>query len=176
VGLVAMKPFAGGKLFDQARQLTFEKWHSGQKNLKLKRPKTITSAQCLSYVLSQAGVSCVVPGCKSKKELADVLRFWDASEKQKDFSLVMAAFNQFQNGECVYCNHCLPCPVKIDIGMTIRLAETAERGMTGELIREYQSLASPAGECTECRACTKRCPFGVEVEPKLKRARELFGS
>lgn len=175
VGLVAMKPFAGGKLFAKTHQLYFEKWQAGQKKLKLKKTGSITPAQCLSYVLSQAGVSCAVPGCKNKKELSDVLRFWDTAEGERDFAPVLAGFDRYKAGECVYCNHCLPCPARIDIGMTIRLAEAAETGLTDDLKRQYRAMATHAGDCTACGACSKRCPFGVAVEPKLKRAVELFG-
>jgi len=177
VGLVAMKPFAGGKLFDQAKRLTLSKWHTGGKAAKLKRPDHLSALQCLAYVLGQKGVSCVVPGCKNKQELAADLNFFTAPEADKDFAHILEAFNQYKPGECVYCNHCLPCPVNIDIGNTIRLSEAAEDGMTETIQNDVKDLPASPSECTECGACEKRCPFGVKTVVKIKKAAEvLIGS
>ncbi|GAH65189.1 unnamed protein product, partial [marine sediment metagenome] len=43
VGLVAMKPFAGGRLFQQ------------------ENPNSISPVKCINYVLTQPGVSTTVP-------------------------------------------------------------------------------------------------------------------
>jgi predicted aldo/keto reductase-like oxidoreductase len=53
VGLVAMKPYAGGKL------------------LQKKASASITPVQCISYTLSQIGVSTTVPGVKNTDELCN---------------------------------------------------------------------------------------------------------
>ena len=85
-----------------------------------------------------------------------------------------AEFQQYESGECVYCNHCLPCPVVIDIGQIIRMMETAQQRMTVELQAAYDALTARASDCTGCGACVERCPFGVDVVAKMTRAVELF--
>lgn len=156
VGLVAMKPFAGGKL------------------LQKKGARSITPVQCISYTLSQIGVSTVVPGVKDVDELEAVLHFLDATNDEKDFSSIITDFQQSLKGECVYCNHCLPCPTVIDIGQTIRLLETAQYEFSDELRADYYALSVKASACTECGSCMERCPFEVDVISKMQQAAQLF--
>ena len=174
VGLVAMKPYAGGKLLNEERVVRMEHVHMGGDALELEKSTAITPVQCLSYVTSQMGVSTVVPGCADRKQLAEALAYWDASEEEKDFSTVVAGFEQYKSGECVYCNHCLPCPSTINIGQTIRLLDLARHQMTAEIQASYATMPVPASACTECGACVERCPFDVDVIPKMQQAVELF--
>jgi len=78
-------------------------------------------------------------------------------------------------GSCVYCNHCLPCPVGIDIGMTIRLADTAAYELKEGIVAEYEALPVKASECNECGECVERCPFGVDIITSMNRAVAIFG-
>ncbi|MFH1008312.1 MAG: aldo/keto reductase [Candidatus Latescibacterota bacterium] len=156
VGLVAMKPFAGGKLL--------------QKN----EARSLTPVQCLSYTLSQMGVSCAVPGVKDLGELEAALHFLDATSAEKDFSAVLTSLPQHAKGACVYCNHCLPCPALVDIGQTIRLFDLAQAGVSEDLRAEYRALSVKASACTECGSCARRCPFGVDVISKMQQATGLF--
>jgi len=176
VGLVAMKPFAGGKLLSKDRTVRVAGYQTGGEALNLKKSSPITPVQCLSYVLAQAGVSTTVPGCKNLGEMAAALAYWETPEEERDFSALLADFEQYVAGDCVYCNHCLPCPSAIDVGQTVRLLEMARQRLTAELRAAYDALPARASDCIECGACTERCPFGVDVIPKLKLAIELFES
>jgi len=169
VGLVAMKPFAGGKLLQEG---AFPE--AGSPAPGSEKPPPVTPAQCLSYALGQLGVSTVVPGCKNPEELAGALAYWRAAEEEKDFSAVVARFQQCVAGECVYCNHCLPCPAEIDIGGLLRLLDRAALRLTDELRSEYDGLRAKAPDCVECGSCAERCPFGVDVISKMKQAQERF--
>jgi predicted aldo/keto reductase-like oxidoreductase len=178
VGLVAMKPFAGSRL------------------LKPRGSKVITPAQCLAYVLSQEGVSTAVPGVRNTAELRAALHVLDATDEEKDVRGVLADFQEDLRGNCLYCNHCLPCPVGIDIAQILRNVDKALHERSDEVraaheayqetvdffhpdgIRssdtEYEVLTAKASSCTECGVCMKRCPFGVDVVSRMKQAVELF--
>ena len=156
VGLVAMKPFAGGKLFQK------------------EEARSITSVQCISYALSQIGVSTVVPGVKDLDELEAALHFLDATDEEKDFSSILPEFQQYVKGECVYCNHCLHCSDVLDFVQSIRLLYTAQHGVSEDLRADYQALSVKASACIECGSCTTRCPFEVDVISKMQRAVKLF--
>jgi uncharacterized protein len=175
VGLVAMKPFAGGKLLQQGQTVDMEFWQTGGAPAQLQKSVPITPVQCLAYVLSQVGVSTIVPGCKDLEQLAAALAYWQATEEQKDFAAVVSGFQQYVTGECVYCNHCLPCPSTIDIGQTIRLLETAQRHLTDAVRAAYAALPSKASDCVQCGSCEERCPFGVDVISKMEQAGALLG-
>jgi predicted aldo/keto reductase-like oxidoreductase len=174
VGVVAMKPFAGGKLLQKQRTVRMSGYQMGGQALNLKKSAPITPVQCLAYVLAQVGVCTTVPGCANLEQLAAALAYGPATEEEKDFSALVADFQQYVEGECVYCNHCLPCPEMIDIGQTIRLLEMAQQHLTVELQAGYEALPAKASDCVECGVCVERCPFGVDVTTKMRQAVALF--
>ncbi|MGB2828329.1 MAG: aldo/keto reductase [Dehalococcoidales bacterium] len=158
VALVAMKPYAAGVLFRE-------------------NPSSIvlTPVQCLSYALSQPAVSTVVPGCKNAAEVQAALAFLEASDEEKDFSAIHSNPMWKLKGNCMYCNHCLPCPVSIDIGTLTKIADTAGFAMSDAVTAAYEALPVKASSCTECGSCTEQCPFGVDVIANMQRAVEVFG-
>jgi predicted aldo/keto reductase-like oxidoreductase len=153
VGLVAMKPYAGGQIF-------------------IKTPP-ITPAQCIAYVLSQP-ISTTVIGVKNAEELRAALHYWEADEEEKSFLSVLENIRQYLVGDCVYCNHCLPCPQDIDIGSMIQMADTAQFFPLDEIMAEYASIPARASACTECGECMERCPFDVDVVAKMRTAVDFF--
>ena len=159
VGIVAMKPYAAGWLFQKDNPSSI----------------VLTPVQCISYALSQPGVATVLPGCKSAEEMRAALAYLSATDEQKDFSGIDANAMWKLRGACMYCNHCLPCPVDIDIATTTRITDTASYRMDATVVAQYEALAIQASDCTECGACTDRCPFGVDVIANMKRAADIFG-
>ena len=95
-------------------------------------------------------------------------------EAERDYSPLLARFGRYVEGECTYCNHCLPCPVVIDIGQVNRLLDEAAFDLTPSLRAAYAALPVKASACTECGACTARCPFGVDVVPRILQAVAVF--
>jgi hypothetical protein len=158
VGLVAMKPFAGGGMLNsQAGAMT------------------PTPTQCLSYALSQPGVCATVPGVKSVEELEAALRYLAASESERDYSALIADAGWNAAGACTYCNHCTPCAQGIAIGQILRLLDLSADGMTESLRSQYLSLpGAPASACTACGDCKARCPFGVDTVERMKQAAAVF--
>ena len=73
VGLVAMKPFAGGTLLRGKADVFTDSLSSGWRSFHRKEAISATPIQCISYVLSQPGISTVVPGIKSVAELKETL-------------------------------------------------------------------------------------------------------
>lgn len=85
MGIVAMKPYAGGKLLQTNKTVNIATYQTGGLSLKRKIPGSITPVKCLSYTLSQSGVSCAVTGVKNIEELHGGLAYLDASEIDRDF-------------------------------------------------------------------------------------------
>ncbi len=174
IGVVAMKPFGGGKLLTQRGAFRVPQYQTTGEAFKARIRTTVTPVQCLSYTLAQRGVSLALPGVKNQEELAAALHTLEADEAERDFSGLLADFGRYVEGECVYCNHCLPCPASIDIGRVNRLLDQAELELTADLRAAYAALPVKASACTGCGACTQRCPFGVDVVPRMRRAIALF--
>ena len=176
IGVVAMKPFGGGKLLTKRGTLRVPKYQTSGEAFQVKIAGQVTPAQCLSYVLAQRGVSVALPGVKNEAELAAALHTLDASEAERDFSGLLSSFGRYVEGECTYCNHCLPCPAVIDIGQVNRLLDLAGLGVTARLRSAYAALPVQASACTECGACTRRCPFGVDVVARMQQVIATFAA
>lgn len=185
VGVVAMKPYAGGKLLGPGRTLLMEAWAlSTDGNVdappfefeKRGGATPITTLHCLSYALAQPAVATAVPGCKSLAEVAAALSFLSASTADRDFSAILADFAEPVSGECVYCNHCMPCPAGIDVGATIRLLESAAWLDPKEVAAGYRALPASPADCSDCGLCAERCPFGVDAPAKILQAAARFAS
>jgi len=84
-GVVAMKPYAKGKLLQRNKTVKIVDHHTGGLRLTAKIPGGSTPVKCLSYALSQSGVSCAVMGVKNIEELRGGLAYLDAAESERDF-------------------------------------------------------------------------------------------
>ncbi len=163
VPIVAMKPFAAGNIL------------KSHEEGRLKGLLSLTPVQCISYALSFPQVACPVPGFANVDELNQSLAYLTASEEEKDFSEIQESLvGQFAN-QCMYCNHCQPCPKKIDIAEVTKLADMAEKEMTDELRERYAALLVTGEDCVHCGSCTRRCPFGIDASENMRRAQRIFG-
>ena len=158
IGVVAMKPFGGGRLFRHADSLG------------------INPSRLVGYALLDSRVSTVIPGVKSESEMKQAIEGIETSPNPADFASYAEQLLKASKGDCVYCNHCLPCPVQINIGETLMLLDWARESGLSETRDSYAKLQVKASACTACGVCEKRCPFGVSVMQKMEEAVELFGS
>lgn len=163
VGIDVMKAYGGGDL------LNGELSPFG---------KAFTPAQCIHYALTRPAVAAVMVGFKEIAQLDNALAYLDATESERDYSGVLSGLDKFTfSGHCLYCGHCAPCPVDIDVAavtkyLNLCLAQGAipdtERG-------HYELLNHHAGECTACGQCEKNCPFDVKVIDNMQKAADVFG-
>jgi len=175
VGVISMKPFAGGKLLQKNKKMTFPQYiTAGHPIEERKMSEDITSTQCLHYILSQVGISTIVPGAANLEELNDCLAYYKATDEECDYSKLVKDFNEYTTGECVYCNHCQPCQADIDIGPMFRLFDSAQYEKTTELQQQYEAMDAKASACIECGDCEERCPFDVKVIDKMREVVAFF--
>lgn len=138
----------------------------------------LTEAQCINYALTRPAVAAVMVGMKSEQDVYHALEYYSASEKERDHTAALSRLGMFSaDGRCMYCNHCLPCPSKIDIASVNKYLDLVEidKSPCGSVKEHYFSLDNTAKECIGCGACEGRCPFNVRVIERMERARELFG-
>lgn len=163
VAITVMKPFAGGLLLDE-KQSPFG--------------SAMTPVQCISYCLDRPAVASVLGGMKTVQEVQEAAAYQSASEQEKDYSMILAnAPESSFHGHCMYCGHCAPCTVKIDIASVNRYLDLAQaQGFVPETVQDhYDLLEHHAGECVACGRCVKNCPFGTDVIGKMRQAAALFG-
>lgn len=158
VGIAVMKAFGGGQLLS-ATTSPFG--------------KALSKAQCLAYALDKPGVITVLPGFRSVADVQDVLAFCDASDSERDYSVIGTFTPQEAAGRCVYCHHCQPCPEGIDIGMVNKYYDLARVG-DAMAASHYHKLALHACDCISCGHCDKRCPFGVHQSKRMREIATYF--
>ncbi|MDD3347120.1 aldo/keto reductase [Oscillibacter sp.] len=163
VGITVMKAFGGGDLLSETLSPA---------------GRALTPVQCIHYALTRPAVACVMSGARSLEDLARTLAYESASEAEKDYAAAFAAFPRIRwQGHCMYCGHCAPCPVGIDVAAVTKFLNLAKaQGSVPETVREhYAALPSTASACVACGACENRCPFGVAVRENMAQARAIFG-
>ena len=159
IGISVMKPFSGGQLLDASISPFGE---------------ALTQYQCMQYALDRPGVLTVLPGISSVKHVEHLLGFFTASEEDRDYSIIGSFSPADAVGKCVYCNHCKPCPVGLDIGLINKYYDLAKNGdaMAAE---HYQGLDFHAADCVQCGHCDSRCPFSVRQTMRMKEIAAYFG-
>ena len=159
VGISVMKAFSGGQLLDE-------------KTSPFKR--ALTEYQCIQYALDKPGVLTVLPGARNIDDIKRILGFFEASDEEKDYSILGTFAPQDAEGICVYCNHCRPCPAGLDIGLINKYYDLA---MAGDALAKdhYANLEKKASDCIACGHCDKRCPFHVGQVKRMREISEYFG-
>lgn len=137
----------------------------------------LSVSQCIQYALTRPAVASVLVGCASEKEVWEAVAHGRAGEEDRDFAAALTKSPVFSlKGQCMYCNHCLPCPAQIDIAQVNKYLDLAE--LSGEIpatVRaHYAALEKNAADCVACGACEERCPFGVPVIERMERAVKRF--
>lgn len=163
VGITVMKPFAGGRLLD-AEQSPFG--------------AGMTPVQCISYCLSRPAVVSVLAGYRSVQELEESLAYASASVEERDFASVLAQTPSHSYfGQCIYCGHCQPCAVGIDIATVNKFGDLAraQEEIPESAAGHYEVLEAHAGDCIGCGACEPNCPFDVPIAERMAETAELFG-
>ncbi len=158
VGISVMKAFSGGQLLEETSSPF---------------GTALTKFQCIQYALDKPGVLTVLPGIRSRQDLEDVLGFLQASEEEKDYSIIGSFTPGDAEGKCVYCRHCQPCPAGLDIGIINKYYDLAKSG--DELAAgHYRKLEKKAGDCVQCGHCDRRCPFHVKQSDRMKEIAAYF--
>ena len=163
VGIDVMKVYGGGDLLSEANSPF---------------GKAFTPAQCIEYALTRPGVASVMIGCRNCEDVEAATAWSDATKEERDYTSIMQRADRFSwQGHCMYCGHCAPCSVGIDIASVNKYYNlTVAEGFVPETVREhYKVLPHHASECIRCGKCEKNCPFGVDIREHMRKAEIQFG-
>ncbi len=163
VGLTVMKPYAGGRLFDEKRSPF---------------GVALTPVQCIHYCLTRPAVASVLAGYDTPEHVEQAVAYESASDREKDYASILAKAprHTFSQGECTYCGHCKPCPAKIDIAMVNKYYDLAvmQTEVPATVKSHYLALEYRADACIGCHSCESRCPFGVKIAMRMEKTAKLF--
>jgi predicted aldo/keto reductase-like oxidoreductase len=163
VGVVAMKPLAGGRLAE-IRPIPGQRHHfKGESMAQL----------CLHYILSNPNVTCAIPGMMKPDELEENLQVGRHPRElgNEEIRALMDHVGEAGKGFCRNCGYCLPCPEGIPVPDIFRYEGYYERYQLKSWAREqYALLRVRADACTACEQCMERCPYDVIIPRALRKA------
>jgi predicted aldo/keto reductase-like oxidoreductase len=163
VGLIAMKPLAGGRLAERPLP---------KKNSRFIQGESLAQVS-LRYVLSNPNITCAIPGMMNRYELNENLQVGSQPRElsKEEIKVLMERVGEAGKGFCRDCGYCLPCPEGIPIPDILRFESYYDRYNLKDWAREqYRSLAVKADACSGCEQCLDLCPYGVLVPERLKLA------
>ncbi|MDH6305167.1 putative aldo/keto reductase-like oxidoreductase [Parabacteroides sp. PF5-5] len=162
IAITVMKTLGGGRLLSAE--------HSPFK-------KAMSVPQCIHYALTRPGVVSTMIGCQSARQVEEAVAYLNTPEEQRDYMDIISGYQGELSGQCVYCNHCQPCPVNIDIAMVNKYLDIASldtANIPPSIRQHYKSLAASGADCIACGNCEDKCPFSVPIIKNMERAEELF--
>lgn len=145
VGFIAMKGLAGG-LLNNARA-------------------------CMAFMTQFSGV-LPIWGVQREEELDEWLAFMtETPQLDEGIRAFIASERAELAGDfCRGCGYCMPCPQDIVINQCARMSLMIRRAPSkGWLGEEWQQRMNAIEDCTECYACTARCPYELDISQLLKK-------
>ena len=84
-GLIAIKPFASGRILQANRTVIIAKYQTGGISVKAKNPHDISPSLCLNYVKKLSSISVILMGVKNVVELKNNLSYSQISTSEIDY-------------------------------------------------------------------------------------------
>ncbi|MEM3745792.1 MAG: aldo/keto reductase [Candidatus Bathyarchaeia archaeon] len=165
VGVIAMKPLAGGFLAAPPPALAN----------KSKIP--INAETALRFVLSNDAVATAIPGMMRIEEVEENARvgYNFSSMSYEEKKAIIEAAESLSREFCRGCGYCQPCPQGILIPIILRhLAYYKHYGLTDWAKWRYRMVEVKADSCIQCGQCVKRCPYSLNIPEMLAEAHSLL--
>lgn len=151
IGVIAMKPMAGGALNN--------------------------GTLALKYILNNNNITTAIPGMASINELEENCGVVDNSLELdiKDKKEIHKIIQQLGGEFCRRCGYCAPCTVGIDIPSLFILQGYKERyNLTSWAEDRYKGTKVRAKDCIQCGVCETRCPYELPIRNMLEKVRKTF--
>jgi hypothetical protein len=167
MGIVAMKVMAGGFRSTKPADPLYAK---------LNREGAMLAA--LKWVVKHPSVHTTIPSMTDMDQLDQNLKAMAEPLTATDEQLLARQLDYIGPLYCRMCGRCEgACEKGLPVAEMLRYLTYADGYGEFSLGREgFQQLPSDVAKvrCSECRACTVVCPFGVKVANQLSRVQELF--
>lgn len=145
IGVIVMKPFAGGAI------------------------KECETA--LKFLLSNENVSVIIPGMESVEQVINNEECLRKKLDERDNVLIKKNLKDFDEVFCRRCGYCLPCSKGINIPFVFLCEGYYTRyGLKEWALSRYKTLGINSNTCIKCGKCEKKCPYGLKIINKLAKA------
>lgn len=160
LGVVAMKTQAGG--------------------YKTKELGNVSPHQAaLKWVLQDANIHTTIPSMVDLKQVEEDTEVMGMALSRTDEQALARYGQAIRPYYCHMCRQCAPeCPWGVDVSSVNRCIMYAEGYGDMQLARAaYAELppAASAAVCRNCEFCTVRCPNGLDIAAKMRKAQTVFG-
>ena len=121
----------------------------------------------------------VVPiyGIQRMEELEEFIDLEERSpEMTEEFRKAIAKEKEELKGKfCRGCGYCKPCPVEIPLELACRMDLFLTRNAYQSMITpEMQEKMERIADCTDCKACASRCPYGLKPYELIRDQIEFY--
>ena len=149
MGILAMKPFAGGMINNAAIAFKF-----------LRRYPEIIP----------------IPGCDSVGSVDEVVSFYDHENTVTEEDLKLMDNFRVELGKqfCRRCEYCQPCPEGVMITPAMAYKIIASRMSPAVSVEFSRAAMESVRKCIECGICEERCPYELPIEEMLKANYDLY--
>ena len=151
IGVIVMKPLAGGAIRNAALSLRF--------------------------IINNPNITVAIPGMDSIEQVIENAslgrEIMPLNEKEK--SILLKEAEELGTEFCRRCGYCMPCPQGIDIPSQFLMEGYYKRyNLEQWAMERYHSMEFRAKDCVECGSCEKKCPYNLPIRKMLKRVDELL--
>ena len=178
IGLIVMKPLAGGVLVPPLKMMAELKDKDKSLIGELKESAFPTTAMAaIKFAMDNEAISTVIPGMGSLRNVEENVAVGKtkASLPEPLKEKLIAQAKKLGEGFCRSCGYCLPCSQGISIPDVFRLEGYYVRYGLKEWAREqYAQLPVKAEACIECEECLPRCPYHLPIIKDLKKAARVL--
>jgi len=149
MGFIAMKPMGGGLLYDAG--LAFR------------------------YLMAYDSI-VPDPGIEKIEEIREIISIVEKNETltAEDKERIEKQRAEFGPSWCHRCDYCQPCPQGIHISMALSVKSAFKRMPQARALSFVGPAIEKAKTCLECRECTGRCPYHLDIPVLLKEQIKLF--
>ncbi|WP_042277077.1 aldo/keto reductase [[Clostridium] dakarense] len=144
IGIIVMKPLAGGALDD--------------------------ASLAIKYILSKDYIDIVIPGMDSVEQVRQNTKVLDNLEFTEEDNIKIEEIRKTLGKRfCRRCEYCLPCPVGINIPANFLLEGYYTRYNLKDWAKQrYAASSGKANECVNCGLCETKCPYELPIREMLK--------
>ena len=149
LGIIAMKPFAGGVL--EATDF------------------------CVKFFLDHPAI-LPIPGFERLSEAEQFVKIYrhgrvpTADERRHMDRIRSTLVNKF----CHRCGYCLPCPQGVQIPLILKLPSLLKRMPLNHALFKAQEPIKSGAFCIECGECQEKCPYGLDIPPLIQENIDLY--
>jgi predicted aldo/keto reductase-like oxidoreductase len=149
LGILAMKPFAGGM---------------------------IDNANIAFKFLRQYPDVIPIPGCDSVDSVDEVVSFYHSPNivTERDTRIMDKFRTELGKQFCRRCEYCQPCPNGVMITMAMGYKIIASRMSPAVSVEFSRAAMESVKLCDECGTCIERCPYELPIPEMLKSSYDLY--